>query len=503
MEYFLGVDLGTTNIKATIIDIEGKYVGSSKEGYPIISPHPGWAEQDPILWWRKTIEVVNKAIYKTGITGNDIKGIGFSGQMHGIVPIDKEGNLLYNAIIWADQRVYKEVEFLKKHIPKEILVEKIGNLPNSGFTAPKILWFKKHYPQLYKKTYKFLFPKDFIRFKITKDMHTEYSDASASLLFDLKEKKWSSKLLELLKIDIEKMPSVVMSSAIIGVVTREFSSLTGIPKGTKVVAGGGDQPCTALGNFVLNEDTALVTVGTGGQLFYPTKTFKVDPKLRVHTLLHLIKDTYYIMGAIQSAGASLKWWMDNITDEFTYSDIDTIPPSKPGARGILFTPYLFGERTPHMDEKIKASFLGISFSHTREDFIRAIMEGVSFAIREGKEIIEGLSIKPKKYFLAGGITKSKVWSQIMSNILKEELYVLEGEEKAAYGASLLALMGTLKKESISLKPQTKLRIHPEERYISLYDELFNIYKEVYDTQKEISHRLFHLFQKESKDENIA
>ncbi len=503
MDYFLGIDLGTTNIKATLIDIEGKYLGSSEEGYPIISLHPGWAEQDPLLWWKKTIEVVNKVITKTGIKKSSIKGIGFSGQMHGIVPIDKNGDPLYNAIIWADQRVYKEVEFLKSHIPKEIFSKKIGNFPNSGFTAPKIMWFKKNRPELYKKTYKFLFPKDFIRHKITKDVYTEYSDASASLLFDLKEKTWSFEIMELLNLDIDKMPSIVKSSDITGEVTKEFSILTGIPEGTKVVAGGGDQPCTALGNFVLSEDTALVTVGTGGQLFYPVDTFKVDPKLRVHTLLHVVENTYYIMGAIQSAGASLKWWMDNITDEFTYNDIDNTPPSQPGAKGMLFTPYLFGERTPHMDDKIKASFVGVSFSHTREDFIRAIMEGVSFAIREGKEIIENLKRKPRKYFLAGGITKSKTWSQIISNILKEELYILEGEEKAAYGASLLALMGSLGKENLSFNPQIKTHIYPEKKYFSLYDELFSVYKEIYVTHKDIDYKIFSIFQKGAKDENLT
>ncbi len=498
MEYFLGIDLGTTNIKAGITDDKGRYIDSAEREYPILSPYPGWAEQNPTTWREKSIDVINEVLDKNNIDRKKIGGIGFSGQMHGMVPIDIKGNPIGNAIIWADQRVYKEVEFLKTHIPKTLLNEHIGNFPNSGFTAPKILWFKKNHPDLYKKTYKFLFPKDFIRHKITKDIYTEYSDASASLLFDLKSKNWSSEIIKLLEIDSEKLPDIVLSNSITGTVKEEFSKLTGIPEGTPVVAGGGDQPCTAIGNFVLKEGVALITIGTGGQLFFPSYTFKVDPRLRVHTLLHAIKDTYYIMGAIQSAGASLKWWMDNISGETTYHEIDQDPFSEPGAKGLLFTPYLFGERTPHMDERARSTFIGISYSHKREDFIMAIMEGVSFAIREAKEIIESLGIKPEKYFLAGGITKSKRWPKILSNILKKELYILEGEEKAAYGASLLALSGIANKNIENIKPKIKMQITPEEKYFSLYDNLFSIYKEIYENQRKLNYRIFSIFHKGDK-----
>ncbi len=498
MKYFLGIDLGTTNIKVGIIDQNGFYIDSEEDGYPIITPYPGWAEQDPLLWWGKTVNVINKLLQKLRLDKTQIKGIGLSGQMHGMVPIDKNGHPISNAIIWADQRVYKEIELIKNTLPPELLKDKLGNYPNSGFTLPKILWYKKHLPEFYKKTYKFLFPKDFIRMKITGDLNTDYSDASASLMFDLKEKKWSYDVFKIFNLSQEKLPQVEYSTTITGETSKEFQKLTGILPGTPVIAGAGDQPCTAIGNLVLKEGKALITVGTGGQLFFPTRGLTVDPGLRVHTLLHAIENTYYIMGAIQAAGASLKWWMDNITNQIGYSDIDNLNISQPGAKGLLFTPYLFGERTPHMDDKIRATFLGISFTHKREDFIQAIMEGVSFAIREGKEIITSLNIKPGKYLLAGGITKSKKWSNILSNILGEKLYILEGEEKASYGAALLALTGIEKKDLKEIPVKVKEEIEPDNRLQNFYNELFLIYKEIYKAQKSLNYKLFELFKKGGK-----
>ncbi len=495
MKYFLGIDLGTTNIKAGIIDEYGEYMDSEGESYTILSPHPGWAEQDPLIWWKKTITVVNKIIKKTKINGKDIKGIGFSGQMHGLIAVDNMQNPLINAIIWADQRVHKEVEFIKANVSKKLLTERLGSFPNSGFTAPKVLWFKRNKRNLYNKTHKFLFPKDFIRHKITGDLYTEYSDASASLLFDLKEKNWSWEMLKILELDIEKFPNIVNSNSIIGEVKKDFSELTNIPQGTPVVAGGGDQPCTAIGNLVINKGMALITVGTGGQLFFPTNGLKVDSGLRVHTLLHAIKDTYYIMGAIQAAGASLKWWMDNITNELSYTDIDHLPISVPGAHGLLFAPYLFGERSPYMDDKIRGAFVGISFTHKREDFVRAIMEGVSFAIKQVKDIIIELGLSPDKFLLAGGITKSKTWSQLLSDILGEELWILEGEEKAVYGAALLALNGIEGKKIENIEPKVERLIKPDEKRYVFYNKLYDIYKDIYESQRDLDYRLFSLYTK--------
>ena len=495
MKYYLGIDLGTTNLKIVIIDETGCYIDSVVLGYQILSPHPGWAEQNPILWWEKTVEAINKLLKKTHISGKDIKGIGFSGQMHGMVPIAKDGKVLRNAIIWADQRTFKEVDYIKSALPLSVFKEKLGNFPNSGFTAPKILWYKKNEPHLYERTYKFLFPKDFLRYKITGGMNTEYSDASASLLFDLTKKDWSHEMLNILDIDIEKLPSISNSFEVIGETSKEFEHLSGIPKKTPVIAGGGDQPCTAIGNLITKKDQALITVGTGGQLFFPTESLKIDPQLRVHTLLHVI-DIYYVLGAIQSAGASLKWWMDNITSEVSYKDIDNTEDfSKPGANGILFAPYLFGERTPYMDDKIRGTFIGISYVNKREDFIRSIMEGVSFAIRHAKEIILKLGITPKKYYLAGGITKNKLWTQILSDILNEELYILEGEEKAAYGAALLALFGIEGKDLDNVKLKMKSIVKPSQKNRILYDELFLVYKDIYKSQKELNYRLFSILNK--------
>ena len=240
---------------------------------------------------------------------------------------------------------------------------------------------------------------------------------------------------------------------------------------------------------------ALITVGTGGQLFFPTNGLKVDSGLRVHTLLHAIKDTYYIMGAIQAAGASLKWWMDNITNELSYTDIDHLPISVPGAHGLLFAPYLFGERSPYMDDKIRGAFVGISFTHKREDFVRAIMEGVSFAIKQVKDIIIELGLSPDKFLLAGGITKSKTWSQLLSDILGEELWILEGEEKAVYGAALLALNGIEGKKIENIEPKVERLIKPDEKRYVFYNKLYDIYKDIYESQRDLDYRLFSLYTK--------
>ncbi|MFR8405072.1 MAG: xylulokinase, partial [Monoglobus pectinilyticus] len=386
MRYVIGVDIGTSGTKTVLFDEKGNAVSSFLVEYPLYQPKIGWAEQDPEDWWNATYTSINSVIKQSGVNPADIKGIGLSGQMHGLVMLDKDGNVLRKSIIWCDQRTTAEADELTEKVGKERLVEITGNPALTGFTAAKILWVQKNEPELYAKTAKILLPKDYIRYKLTGEYATEVSDASGMQLMDIKNRCWSDEVLEKLNIDKNLLGKMYESCEVTGKVHQEAAKLTGLNEGTIVVGGAGDQAAGAVGNGIVKTGIVSSTIGTSGVVFAHMDNIQIDKEGRVHTLCHAVPGKWHVMGVTQGAGLSLKWYRDN----FCHAEMDAadgmgVDPYylmdkqaekiAPGCEGLIYLPYLMGERSPHNDPNAKGVFFGLSAKHTKYDMLRAVMEG--------------------------------------------------------------------------------------------------------------------------------
>ena len=393
MRYVIGVDIGTSGTKTVLFDEKGNAVSSFLVEYPLYQPKIGWAEQDPEDWWNATYTSINNVIKQSGVNPADIKGIGLSGQMHGLVMLDKDGNVLRKSIIWCDQRTTAEADELTEKVGKERLVEITGNPALTGFTAAKILWVQKNEPELYAKTAKILLPKDYIRYKLTGEYATEVSDASGMQLMDIKNRCWSDEVLEKLNIEKNLLGKMYESCEVTGKVHQEAAKLTGLNEGTIVVGGAGDQAAGAVGNGIVKTGIVSSTIGTSGVVFAHMDNIQIDKEGRVHTLCHAVPGKWHVMGVTQGAGLSLKWYRDN----FCHAEMDAadgmgVDPYylmdkqaekiAPGCEGLIYLPYLMGERSPHNDPNAKGVFFGLSAKHTKYDMLRAVMEGVYYCVIE-------------------------------------------------------------------------------------------------------------------------
>lgn len=491
MKYVLGIDLGTSSVKALLLNHEGEICGISQEGYDIDIPSPGYAEQNPEMWWNKTCNIIKKLVSDTGISPEDIKGIGFSGQMHGLVVLDENKIPLRPCIIWADQRTKPQVDYINHKVGKEKLGQLTLNPIATGFFGASLLWLKDNEPKTYNRIYKAILPKDYIRMKLTGEIATDITDASSSLLFDTSNLKWSKELLSLIGLNPEILPDCFKPMQIAGYVSKTASSETGLREGTPVVFGSGDQPAQALGNGIIHPGTVSVTIGTGGQVFTPVKVPVYDPGLRTHTFCHVIPNTWNIMGATLSAGLSLKWLKNNILYMDSYNEMSLMAENIPaGSNGLIFLPYLAGERTPHMNPSARGAFFGLTLSHNRADMIRSVMEGVAFSLKDCMDIFKNLNLKTDKVIASGGGANSRVWKQIIANVFGCEVYTSSTVEQASMGAAIMAGLGTELFNSaeevcsrfIKLKDEL---VVPEEKNSQVYMKNFEIFKDIYHSTRNL------------------
>ncbi len=500
MSYLLGIDVGTTGTKTILIDTNGKLISGSTVEYPLSTPHPNWAEQEPAHWWKATVESVRKALKQSGINAESIVGIGLSGQMHSSVFLDQHNRVLRPSILWCDTRTKQQCQWIVERVGVEGLREYVSNFAFEGFTAPKILWLRENEPQIYAQVKTVLLPKDYIRFRLTGELATEVSDAAGTLLFDVKNRSWSAQMLQRLQIPSSWLPEVYESTDICGRITNEAAQLTGLKVGTPVVGGGADNTCGAVGSGIVKPGRVLSSIGTSGVVFAYTDSIKVDPQMRVHSFCHSVPHKWYLMGVVLSAGGSFRWFRDTIggleakTEELSGIDSYDILTREaegigPGSEGLVFLPYLMGERTPHRDAHAKGVWFGITSRHSRGHLVRSVLEGITFAMRDSMEIIRGLGVEPKEIRATGGGARSQFWCQLQADIYGAPVVTVNtSREGPAFGAALMAGVGTRVWTDLVEATDQTVKItaitQPNDRNVNTYNQLYPIYQSLYPRLKE-------------------
>src|SRR5438105_3487059 len=443
----LGIDVGTGGSRALVIDDAGRITSSATvEHVPFASPQTGWAEQDARDWWRASTLAIRDVLSKEN--PEEIGAIGLSGQMHGLVLLDKNDKVLRPSIIWCDQRTDVQCGSLTKEIGAERLIKLTCNPALTGFTLPKMLWVRECEPQLWQQVHAVLLPKDYVRLRLSGDKATDVADASGTLLFDVAQRKWSEEMLSATEIDRRLLPRVYESPHVTGIVSPAGAEATGLRAGTPIVAGGGDQAAGAVGMGIVRSGTVSATIGTSGVVFAASDKPALDPKGRVHTFCHAVPGRWHVMGVTQGAGLSLRWFHDQfgagIEDgRDPYARLSEEAAHAPaGSGGLLWAPYLMGERTPHLDPHARAALVGLTASHTRAHVVRAILEGVAFSLRDTLTIFAEMNVPVETIRLGGGGARAALWRQIQADVYGHTVELVEAEEGAAYGAALLAGVGS-------------------------------------------------------------
>ena len=497
MTRLLGLDLGTTGAKAVVIDEAGKVVSRATEEYPLIVPRPGWSEQDAGDWWKASVKAIRMAMTLAEVDPGDIEGVGLTGQMHGLVLLDGEGKVLRNPILWNDQRTTEQCAWITEKLGGEREAIRLTCNPVlAGFTAPKLIWVRQNEPSIYSRARKMLLPKDFIRFKLTGGYATEVSDASGTSLFDVRKRRWSDEIAGELDIPSAMLPDVHESTIVTDEVSRGASDETGLRAGTPVVGGGGDQAAGAVGNGIVRPGVISATIGTSGVVFAHTDEVKVDPEGRLHTFCHAVPGKWHVMGVMLSAGGSMRWFRDRLSSQEVQAakersidpyDLLTSEASKvpPGSEGLLFLPYLSGERTPHKDPDARGVFFGLSLRTGKGHLVRAIMEGAAFGMRDSLEIMKSMGVPIMQVRASGGGAKSELWRQIQSDIYGVELYMMEAEEGPAFGSALIAGVGVgtygSVEEACDKAVRTSGLVEPVPENIELYDRRYQMYTKLYQS----------------------
>jgi len=483
-QLYAGIDVGTTSVKLLVLDEEGRVVHRRSRELDLSTPRPGWYEQDPHQWWKAAKELLTEL----ASAGLEPEAIGLTGQMHSLVLLDGEGNVLRPAILWNDQRTGEEcVEMTKALEGERKVIERLGNPILPGFTAPKLLWVKKNEPEIFEKARTFLLPKDYIAYKLTGSLHTEPSDASGTSLFSVEKNRWDDQVFSLFFEGRIEPPKVVESSAVVGELLPDVACEIGFKKRAKVVAGGADNACAALGMGVMEASQMVVSVGTSGTVMVTKEKYSPDTTGRIHLFRHVIPGLYYHMGVILSATFSLDWIVENLYGEVSTEKLheilagaNEIPPLP---EGVFFLPYLSGERTPHRDPNARGVLFGLSGKVRRNAILRSVMEGVAFALRDCKDAMDESSKTPRTARITGGGSKSELWVKILSSVMDVELERMEKNEGASMGAAMLAGMACGK--DVSQWNTPKDRFTPEPMWKSTYERGLKYYKELYLRLKEI------------------
>ena len=444
MTVYLGIDLGTTGLKSLLVRPDGSICGVGYREYPISIPAPGCAEQAPEDWWRALKESLAEALAASGARPEAVAGVGLSGQMHGMVLTGADDRLLCPAIIWCDQRSVKQAEEIRRTLGAERLGKWTQNPVSVGFQLCSLLWMRENRPEIYEKIRHVLLPKDYIRFLLTGEYGTEPTDACSTLAFDCAARDWSAPMLETFEVDRAILPSVAASPACVqGALTARAAAELGLRPGVPVVYGGGDQPMQAVGSGVLRPGDVSVTLGTGGQIFAPVRRPVYDPLLRTHTFCHVEKDRWYVMGAILNCCLAQNWFFDKVLGTRDFQEMHRRAAEvAPGSGGLFFLPYLTGERTPHLNPEARGMFFGLTLGHDRASMARAVIEGISYALADAMDCIEGLELPVERLILSGGGARSALWKQILADMLGRPIYTTTMTEEAGTGAAICAMVGT-------------------------------------------------------------
>ena len=492
----LGIDVGTGGTRALLIDESGRVLSSTTADHrPFASPETGWAEQDPRDWWRACCEAVRQLISKSGISPSGISAVGFSGQMHGAVLLDAEREPLRPSLIWCDQRTAEEAAELTQRIGAERLIQLTCNPALTNFTLTKLVWVQKHEPQIFAKFRMLLLPKDYVRLRLTGECAMDMADASGTLLLDVANRRWSSEMAKATAIEFSALPKLFESSEVCGTVSKDGAEKTGLAVGTPVVAGAGDQAAGAVGLGVVAPGAVHATIGTSGVVFASTASPKMDPQGRLHTFCHAVPNRWHLMGVTQSAGLSLRWFRDHFGPGSTGNrdpydvlaeEAASVPP---GSDGVIWAPYLMGERTPHLDPEARGALVGLAANHRRAHIVRAIMEGVAFSLRDSFSIFEELQVPLTNIRLGGGGARSPLWRQIQADVYDHGVEIVEAEEGAAYGAAILAGVGAKVWNSVDEACRNVVRVKttvlPNRESAQIMRQQYSIYRRVYPALRRI------------------
>ena len=487
MSYYIGIDLGTSACKFLLMDEAGEIVNVVSREYPLEFPQPGWSQQNPEDWKRAMMEGVPELI--AGIDASQIAGIGSGGQMHGLVVLDKDDNVIRPAILWNDGRTAAQVDYLNNDIGREKLSSLTANIAFAGFTAPKILWMKENEPENFAKIDKIMLPKDYINYVLTGVHACDYSDASGILLLDVKNKCWSSEMLEICGVSEKQMPRLFESYDCIGTVKPEIAKVLGLPEGVKVAAGAGDNAAAAVGTGVVGEGGCNISLGTSGTVFISSKSFGVDANNALHAFAHA-DGGYHLMGVVLSAASCNKWFMDDILQTKDYAGEQAIiDESKLGRNNVFYLPYLMGERSPINDTDARAMFIGMSMDTTRADLTLAVLEGVAFAIRDSVEVARSLGIDIPSSKICGGGAKSPLWKKIMANVLGVKLEIPACEQGPGMGGAMLAMVACGAYESVQAAcdaiVKTDSVLEPDAELTARYEEQYKKFETIYPAVKAI------------------
>ncbi len=492
MTVAIGVDVGTTGARAVAVDERGNVVSASTSEYTLLTPRPQWTEQDPADWWVGVVEALGAVAREVGAVGEQVGGIGLTGQMHGSVFLDSAGDVIRPALLWNDQRTGKQCEEITERVGPQRIVEITGNPALTGFQAPKVLWLREEEPDAYERVAKVLLPKDYIRYRLTGEFATDASDAAGTLFLDLGERTWSSEVLDALEVPEDWLPAVYESPETTGEVNPAVAAELGLPEKLPVAAGGGDNAAAAVGTAITRHGFMSSSIGTSGVLFAHADRCTPDPSGRIHAFCHSVPGKYCLLAVTLSAGGSLRWWRD--VTELGYDDLvaeaDIVPP---GAEGLVFLPYLTGERTPHLDPEARGAFFGLTARHTRAHMTRALMEGVLFSLRDGLEIMRDLEIRPTEIRATGGGAISLLWLRLQANVYGAPVHRVAIEEGAAYGAALLGHIaaGTFANvdEATAVVRTLEEVTEPDPGSMEIYDSLYAVYRDLYPSMRSDMHRL--------------
>ncbi len=494
MSYVIGIDVGTSGTKIVAINEEGKVSASVTKNYDLHSPKPGWAQQNPQDWKKAVFEGLAEICQK--INGQEVRAIGLTGQMHGSVFLDENGNVLYPAILWCDQRTARQCEKINEIVGEKQLLEMVSNPALTGFTAPKILWLRDEEPDVYKKVKHVLLPKDYIRYELTGEFASDVADASGTLLFNVNKRCWHEELLKKLDISVEWLPKVYEGTEITGKVKPSVAKELNLSPDTLVVAGGGDQAAGGVGCGVVRSGIVSASLGTSGVVFAFAEHVHTDPEGRVHTFCHSVPGAWHVMGVMLSAGGSLQWFRNKLCkDEMekskqtgvdAYEYITQPAEQVPiGSNGLIFLPYLTGERTPHKDPYARGAFIGLSLMHGKAEMARAVLEGVSFGMRDSVEIMKEMGIPISEVRISGGGARSALWRQIMADVCKVPMVVINVDEGPAFGAGLLAsipagMFSSLSEACDKIIKEVS-RVEPNPQHSEEYEFWYQEYKSAYQS----------------------
>ena len=482
---YIGVDLGTSAVKLLLMDEKGEIKKIVSREYPLYFPHPGWSEQKPEDWFKQSMDGIKELTAECD--KENVAGISFGGQMHGLVALDENDEVIRPAILWNDGRTGEETDYLNQVIGKEKLSEYTANIAFAGFTAPKILWMKKHEPDNFAKIKKIMLPKDYLAYKLSGSFSTDVSDASGMLLMDVKNRCWSKEMLDICGITEEMLPKLYESFEVVGTLKREIAEALGLSADVKVIAGAGDNAAAAVGTGTVGEGMCNISLGTSGTIFISSKKFGVDEHNALHSFAHA-DGHYHLMGCMLSAASCNKWWNEEIlkTKDFAAEQSRI---TKLGENQVFYLPYLMGERSPHNNPDARAMFIGMSMDTTREDMTQAVLEGVAFGQRDSLEVARSLGIQMERTKICGGGAKSPLWKKIIANVMNMKVDVIESEEGPALGGAMLAAVGCGEYEDVETIAKKLVKVidtvEPEEELVAKYEERYQKFRKIYPTVKEL------------------